>query len=235
MEIVYIFLVLALIITIIKHPKDVGKGVIGILLLPFQYVWDMFMFITLPIQIIILFVEDKMKVNYLSKYLDKAKPIATYKTKSRKPISFSKFKKYIVINSISSEISLQIEEAKSTLPEIDLNKLRLTTSNTHSVIELPCIGFYGFNFLIQWLSEHFKNNDVYGFASNGRSKFLTLNDSNGENSTVGLTNTGKKFWVSLYDDLDNKQFLQLNDEINVDTTLTTDSMEQLISISSQSK
>ncbi|MEQ9169326.1 MAG: hypothetical protein RLO12_23935 [Fulvivirga sp.] len=228
MEIVYIFLVLALIITIIKYPKDVSKGVIGIMLLPFERIWDLFILITLPIKLIILFAEERLNVNYLTRYLSKNKSTSTYKTIGRKPISFSKFRKYIVINGEVTEIKKSINEAKRISPELNIEGLALTASETHSIIELPSIGFYGFNYLIQWLAEDFQSNEVYGFASNGRSKFLVLNDLNGENSLVSLTNTGKKFWLSMYDDLDKKQFLRLNDTLKVETSLTTDSLELLV-------
>jgi hypothetical protein len=146
---VIVLLLLALIVTIIKYPKDVGKGLLSFLMAPFRRIWDMVMLILLPLQFIVLIIESRLKVNYLSKYIDATLP-SYYKTKSRKPINFIKFNKYIVINHVSTEIVDQIKEAKETCPEVSIEQLKLTKSEHHSVVELPIIGFYGFNYLIQF-------------------------------------------------------------------------------------
>lgn len=126
------------------------------------------------------------------------------------------------------ELEQQLKEADETCPEVTIERSQVYRTESYSIIELPSIGFYGFNFMIQWLTEFVKSVEVYGFANSGRSQFLTFVDKNSENDLIGLTNTGKKFFVSMYDDLDNKQFLRLNQSIEVETKLTTESLEQLI-------
>lgn len=71
-------------------------------------------------------------------------------------------------------------------------------------------------------------NQIVGLASNGRTRFLTISNPEGDNDLIGQTNTGKKFWVSMYDDLDNKQFLRMNNELKFNSELTTDSLESMV-------
>ncbi len=60
--------IVALIMTVIKYPKDVAKGVLGFILLPFRRIWYLFRFIMFPLEILILYIEEKLGVDYLTKF-----------------------------------------------------------------------------------------------------------------------------------------------------------------------
>lgn len=225
---IFIILGIALVVTIIKYPRDTGNVIVGFLLLPFRRLWDILSLLLLPFGLLIIFIEEKLGINYLTKLINRESKSAKKKTKSRKPINFRKFKKYIIVNSTSEQIESELKEANESCPEVNLDQNTIHRTASYSVLELPRIGFYGYNFLIQWLDEQMKGQEIVGYASNGRTKFLTISDKDGENELIGRTNTGQNFWISMYDDLDNKQFLRLNREVKINSNLTTRSLEKMV-------
>ena len=80
-----------------------------------------------------------------------------------------------------------------------------------------------------WLAEHFKGQEVYGYARNGTARFFNYVDSNTENSLIGMTNKQEKFWISMYDNLAEKQYLRIDNSIPMNSKLTTDFFEDLVS------
>lgn len=226
--VIFIIGIVALIATVIKYPKDVARGILATLLLPFKRIWDFVRLILFPFELLILFIEDKLGVIYLTKLINREASGTKQKTKERKQVNFQNFKKYIVVNSTSKQIEDELKEADEYCPEVNTERLNTSRTNKYSVIETPENGFYGYNFLIQWLTDNLKGHEIVGFASNGRTKFITISNTNGDNDLIGRTNTGKKFWVSLYDDLDDKQFLRFNDELEMDSNLTTESLEKMV-------
>lgn len=220
--------VIALMATIIKYPKDVATGILGFLLLPFRRIWDYIRFFLLPFELLILFLEKKFEVNYLSKFIDRNSLTTNRKTKESKHVNFQKFRKYIIVNSISEQIENELKEADDCCPEVNIEQLEIKRTEKYLVIETPNNGFFGYNFLIQWLAEQLKENEIIGFASNGRTRFFTVSNTEGDNDMIGRTNTGKKFWVSLYDNLDDKQFLRINNNLELNSELTTESLEKMV-------
>lgn len=220
--------IVSLIVTIIKYPKDVGRGILGMLLLPFERMWGIIRFFLLPLELIILYLEKKFEVNYLTKYIDREPSTTKKKTKERKQINFKNFRKFIIVNSTSEQIESELNEADECCPEVNLEDHSIARTDSYSVIEIPRTGFYGYNFMIQWLTNNFTKNQIVGLASNGRTRFLTISNTDGDNDMIGRTNTGKKFWVSMYDDLDNKQFLRINQELELNSELTTESLEKMV-------
>ncbi|WP_109830668.1 hypothetical protein [Reichenbachiella versicolor] len=227
-EVLIILGVIALIITIFKYPRDAGKTVLSILFLPFVRIWNIILFILFPIDLLISFIEDSFGTNFFTKYLNKESRTRSYKTEGRKNLNFRIFEKFIFLNTIPDQLEKQLMEADETCPEVTVDGFKIHRTEKYSVIELPNIEFYGFSFMIQWLTEFVENVEVYGYADSGRSQFLMFVDKNSENDLIGLTNTAKKFFVTLYDDLDQQQFLRLNQSIQVKTELTTESLGQLI-------
>ena len=230
-HIVEVLIVIGLVgalITIIKYPKDSGKTVLGFLFFPFRRLWNLLLVFLIPIGLLVLIVESKLEINFLSKYINKLVGRHNYKTQGRKNLNFKIFSNYILVNTISAEIEAQLKEAEGTCHEVNNLDYQVYRTDKYSIIELPNISFYGFNYMIQWLASFLKNTEVYGFSDSGRSQFITYVDKKDENDLIGLTNTGKKFFVSLYDDLNKQQYLRLNQSIEVDTTYTTVSMKQLV-------
>ena len=221
----------AFVVAIIRYPKDFVKLIKVLLLLPlipFIRVWYLLLFFLSPLWILILKIEKLIGFDYLSRLSKKIDP-QDYKTESRKNFDFSKFNKYIFINTTNFDpIEKQLTEANETCQEVNIQNYKLSFANEYSIIEVPSSGFYSFNFLIQWLTEHFRNSEVYGFATNGRSKFFSFVDHSTENNLIGSTSKNQNYWVSMYDDLDNKQYLRLCKGVAVDSKLNTDSFERLI-------
>lgn len=181
-----------------------------------------------PIWLVLVIIDEITGLKILSDFTSKS--LATgYKTSSKKQINFSKFKKYIFINSTKVQsIKEQLVESYDTCPEVNIEGYTIIKTDKYSIIELPNSGFYGFNFLLMWLKENLHDTDVYGYATNKRSKFFIYVDPNTDNNLIGRTNKQQKFWVSMYEDLDTHQFLRINLRVRIDTNLTTDFFEQLL-------
>jgi hypothetical protein len=228
----FIIGIVALIVTIIKYPKDVANGIastaIGFITLPFIRIWNVIQLFLLPLELLILYLEKKFEVNYLTKYIDREPSTTKKKTKERKQINFQNFRKFIIVNSTSEQIESELNEADECCPEVNLEDHSIARTDSYSVIEIPRTGFYGYNFMIQWLTNNFTKNQIVGLASNGRTRFLTISNTEGDNDMIGRTQTGKKFWVSMYDDLDKKQFLRINPELELNSELTTESLEKMV-------
>ncbi len=79
-----------------------------------------------------------------------------------------------------------------------------------------------------WLVEHFKNQEVYGFARNSRTAFFNYVGPNTDNSLIGMTNKQKKFWISMQDDVNEKQYLRINNFIPMKSKFTTEFIEELV-------
>ncbi|WP_416866427.1 MAG: hypothetical protein ACMVP2_01490 [Imperialibacter sp.] len=221
--------VIAFVAALIKYPKDFVKLVWGFIIFPFERAWDLLILILTPFWLLLLILDDILGLKVLPKVGSK---ISTkdYKTISRQPINFVGFEKFILVNSLDiNSIREQLVEARETYPEVNIENYTIDSRTSFSIIHLPSSSFYGFNFLVMWLAEHFKGQEVYGYARNGTARFFNYVDSNTENSLIGMTNRRKKFWVSMYDNLDEKQYLRINNSIPMDSKLTTDFFEDLMS------
>ena len=73
--------ILILIAVIIKNPKDAGRLVLDILLLPFRRMWSFIRLLLIPIELLILYLEKKFGVDYLTKFLDRGASSSREKTK----------------------------------------------------------------------------------------------------------------------------------------------------------
>ncbi|MEQ9378200.1 MAG: hypothetical protein RIG68_23620 [Imperialibacter sp.] len=213
----FLFGVIAFVVALIKYPKDFVKLVWGFIIFPFERVWDLLIFILTPFWLLLLILDDLLGLKVLPQVGSKTST-KDYKTISRQPINFAGFEKFILVNSLDiNSIREQLVEARETSPEVNIENYAIGSRTSFSIIHLPSSGFYGFNFLVMWLAEHFKGQEVYGYARNGTIRFFNYVDSNTENSLIGMTNRRKKFWVTMYDNLDKKQYLRINNSIPMDS------------------
>jgi len=219
---------IALVITLIKYPRDIAKGLFGVLLLPFNAIWDHITFIFFPISLLITFLDDRFKWGFISK-LTNTFQNSDYKTSSKEVINFQKFNKYLFINSTEEKTIInELKNASDSCNEVNILDFIISPTNKYTIIELPNLGFYGFNFLVMWLKENLMSFEVFGYASSESLEFFVYLDTAMENNLLGLTNKNKKFWINMYDDLDNQQFLRMNDTLPINKNLTTDFFSPLI-------
>lgn len=219
---------LALVIAIIRYPKDFVRLIWGFIAYPFLHAWDIMKLIFSPLWILLLFIDDISGLKFLSK-IDSKISKKDYKTISRQTINFSKFEKFILVNSEDIDsIKEQLIESEDTCSEVNIEEYEIDSRTSFSIINLPHSTFYGFNFLVMWLTEHFKNQEVYGYARNGKTTFFNYVDPNTDNSLIGITNKKNKFWISMDDDINEKQYLRINNLIPMKSKLTTDFFEELM-------
>ncbi len=184
---------IALIVTLIKYPKDIAKGLFGVLMLPFKAIWDRLTFLLFPIYLLLTFLEDRFKWKFLS-IMSNEFQNSDYKTYSKKAVNFNDFSKYLFINSTEEEtIIKEPMKASDSCNEVNILDYILSPTNKYTIIELSNIGFNGFNFLVLWLEENLKLFKIFGYASSKNFEFFVYLDNQMENNLLGLTNKDKKF------------------------------------------
>lgn len=109
--------IVALIVTVFKYPKDIGKGILGFLLMPFERLWGYVRFFLFPLELLILFLEKKFDVNYLTKFIDRESSTTKQKTKERKQVNFKNFKKHIIVNSTSRQLEDELKKRMRAVPK----------------------------------------------------------------------------------------------------------------------
>lgn len=222
--------IVAAIITIIKYPRDVARGLFGMLLIPFERAGNFLLLMFMPLIFLIIFIEKKLGISYLTRIVEKLEGSskAAYKAGGRKPINFRRFDKYIVINQVDLSLSHELKQASDSISHLNPENYSLSFGDNCSIIRLSDIPFYGYNVLIQWLADYYQDCDVLGYCTNGRSSFVTLVDEDADNNMIGVTNRGRAFWLNMYEDLNRKQFLRLSDEVKVPSNVNTQALGRLI-------
>ncbi|MFY0608594.1 MAG: hypothetical protein JXR10_17890 [Cyclobacteriaceae bacterium] len=85
---IFIIGIIGLIATVIKYPKDVGRGILATLLLPFERMMDFLSLLLLPIILIVPFIEGLLGVNFFTKLIDRESRATKKKTTQKKDINF---------------------------------------------------------------------------------------------------------------------------------------------------
>lgn len=227
MEFIFVLGGLAIVVIVIRYPKDTLNVILGIVLLPFRRLWRILSFFLYPLFLVVVWLEKQIGLSIFSK-IDTNKSVAGRKTQRRKNIVFHSFDKYLLLNSPNVDVEVQLMEAANTDKQSNFGKWTIHRTKDYTIIELTDISFYAFNFLIQWLDEAFKNVETVGFCINEKLSFTLINDQEGENNMLGVTNGGTTFWVSLYDDLDKMQFLRIDPNILKKSVFATNKVEKLI-------
>lgn len=137
-----------------------------------------------------------------------------YKTRKKKYLTFSKTNKYLITTGTDEGmVNIKISEALETTKEkLKINDFKFITTPASQTITIPPtnISFYDFNYLVQLMTDG--RVKTVGLVENNRLAYTVYNDPNTEN-LIGQTHNGEKFFVSLVDNFDKRQFLRINNEI----------------------
>ena len=219
---------IALVITIVKYPKDIAKGIfIGIPRLFLSRIWDFIVIIAIPIWLPLSFLDSYYDWGLFDKFRNRTGSDDEEYEGTAKKISFGEYRKYILTTEKDTQIiEKNLIEASETISELDISDYKIEGRDDFTIIEVPASGFYGFNFLVQWFDSELRKKDVFGYASDSNGSFFLYQDKRTTNSLIGKTNQGKSFSVSMYDDLDKTSSLNMNDRIKIDKKVTTEFLKE---------
>jgi hypothetical protein len=138
-----------------------------------------------------------------------------YKTKRKRFLIFSTTNKFLLTTGTDEGmVKIKVTEGIESLNgKLKIEEFRfLSTSDLTTTIPPKDISFHDFNYLVQWLTDG-KVRSV-GLVEGKRLTYTVYDDPNTEN-LIGQTHTGETFFISLVDSFDKRQFLRINDEIEI--------------------
>ncbi len=214
-EILIILLVIALLVTLIRYPKEIILGIIkGVFSFIHPDILRPITWIFLPVWLIghlisRLFNSDMIEYHGISGYNPSEKP---YKNLKKRVVDFDTGEKFISCkeeqNQCKNILQGYLEYCENyVFEEFDFNKTGL--------IKCPDnISFYDFCILVQHFCNTSKN-DVYGVFISDNLRFYAYQDDKTTHNLIGRTNDNKTFSIYTLDDLNNKVFLRMNPGIKV--------------------
>jgi hypothetical protein len=138
-----------------------------------------------------------------------------YKTKRKRYLTFNKCHKFLLTTGTDNEMvrTKVIEGIDSTNEKLKIEDFRFL-NNAEQTITLPPadISFHDFNYLIQFLTDGPVK--TVGLVENKRLAYTVYDDPDTTN-LIGQTDQGEKFFISLADNFDKRQFLRIHDEIEL--------------------
>jgi hypothetical protein len=219
-----VLLIIALVITIIRYPKDIIRGFLGLIepdiINPSTWLF-------LPIWLLVYGLDKLFKRNLLetsNQNSEAAYPADEYLTfdfrEGRKAIfakgGIDNLKSILLDFFEISEFNYSIEDFK-----IDASKKGL--------IECPLnISFMDFNILIQFFNQELKGRS-YGLFQSPSLTYYSLQDSKTMHNIIGATLDGRKFSVFTLDELNKKVQLRLNKKIKLNSNeIEMDGVQQML-------
>jgi hypothetical protein len=209
-EIIIVGLLIVLVITIFKYPMDIIRGFL-ILIEP-----DWFRPITWifsPIWLIAYGLNKKFNLKIIDSESNRENlSEEPYPSHKNLKVDFKIGVKALYVNSDESKI---IEHLKEFLEfaekDYHINEFKF---NKDKLVECPSdISFYDFNILTQHFCNEFKN--AKGLFKSDKFGYYLYQDSKTTHNLIGKTTFNQKFSIYTLDDLDNKIYLKLNNEIKV--------------------
>ena len=138
-----------------------------------------------------------------------------YKTKRRKYLTFSKCNKFLLTTGTDEGmVKTKIAEGiDSTNEKLKIEDFRFLNASGQTIVLPPAdISFHDFNYLIQFLTD--RPVRTVGLVENKRLAYTVYDDPETTN-LIGQTSQGEKLFISLVDNFDKRQFLRINDDIEL--------------------
>jgi hypothetical protein len=223
----FVLLGLALILTIIKYPKEtllklplgifyqlVVRPIKSILLIPMwiigvpliylgkKYKWKITGTITKLIEFGIDYDDDRPHPS----------------TKNLK-IDFKNGDKYIFVISSGKDLKGLIQDFIGVFTEkYSVDDFKINSKGGQTVIVFPNgISFYDFHLMVQHVNDELGEKRSFGIYKSDKIQYFVFRDSETLNNLIGFTSDRKLFSIHLLDDLDTNQHLRLNQKLKVET------------------
>lgn len=229
-EILFILLGLALLATVIKYPKEI------ILKLPWEILKLLLRVILRPFGILLLIIVTPLL--FLAKrnkwaiagpleklsnriYWDSgsSNDDEPYHSSKNLKVNFIEGEKYIQIIQSNQVIEKLIEESLELLQgQHSKNEFSLSGKGTSSLITMPhTISFFDFHLLVQHFHSELGSRNSFGIYRSEKITYYVFQDLETTNNLIGITSTKKLFSIYMLDDLEENQYLKLNQKLKVDT------------------
>lgn len=138
-----------------------------------------------------------------------------YKTKRKRYLTFNKCNKFFLTTGTDEGMVKikTIEAIESTNREMVIDQFRFLTASEQTITIPPTdISFHDFNYLVQFLTDGPVK--TVGLVESKRLAYTVYDDPDTTN-LIGQTDQGEKFFISLVDNFDKRQFLRINDDIEL--------------------
>jgi hypothetical protein len=211
-EIVFVGLLIAAVVTIIKYPKDIIRGFFGLFR---PELWRIGSWMFIPIWLLGRLIEVLTKFEiYDHDGQDQSEE--RYKSTKNLKFDFQSGIKYISINA-ESEKAKEILKDFLSFSYANISFEDFAFENTSpTLIKCPNnIPFYDYNLLVQHSNNEIGNEPSCGLFKSDEVSFYCYQDPATVHNIIGQTDKGQKFSVFTLDDLNKKHHIRLNNQIKV--------------------
>ncbi len=223
----FVLLGLALIAAVVKYPKDAFvKLPLGI----FHYVLarPILRILSIPLLIVgipIVYFGEKYNwritptVSKLMNFGTKDKDDKPHKATKNLKVDFKNGDKYLFVISSTKDLKELITDFLEVLTgEHSIADFKFADKGNQKVISFPKnIGFYDYHLLVQYFNGELGDENSFGVFKSSGLQYYVFQDKDTLNNLVGFTTDMKYFSIYMLDDLDKKQYLKLNQKLNLDT------------------
>jgi hypothetical protein len=210
-EILFTLVGIALAAAIIRYPKAV--------------------FIDIPLGLIKKVLHIDFFVGLFEIFTGGEKGDTGYKIQKKVHFNFANCHKLLLVKGANeSKVKNEIKEALSTIAEksksIDFTFTRLKSELViKSTNNIP---FYEFHFLVQWLTE--AKMETIGLIESEEITYSVYSDPNSIN-LIGQTDKGSKFFITLLEGYEDKQFVSINKDIEINSDYCVEEIKKrLVSV-----
>ncbi|MCW5911130.1 MAG: hypothetical protein KIT62_08655 [Cyclobacteriaceae bacterium] len=224
-EALFVLLGAALLVAIIKYPKDIFfKLPLEIVKLVLSRIWDFVSFPFIILSIPLYYFAQKYNWGIapaLGRFIDWSsrdgddEPYASAKNLN---VSFEEGDKHVYIINSGQRAKELIQELLEALTQKHIINEFLFTErgNGMSILFPKHIHFYDFHLLVQHLSNELGTRNSFGIYKSEKLGYYVFQDNKTANNLIGYTNQKKLFSIYMLDDFE-EQYLKLNQRLKVET------------------
>lgn len=197
-EALFILLGLALVLAVFKYPRDA--------------------FINLPLGILKGIFRHPIKLAKLFTGFDGGdSEDRPYRATRKRQVNFAAGTKYIMILATDRSALDSIADFLELLTgKFNITDFDFKDTGQQTTIRCPSsISFYDFHLLTQHIKGEFGENNSFGIFISSRLRYCVFQDPNSLNNLIGFTTKKERFSIHLLDDLDKKQYLRINPDIEI--------------------
>lgn len=233
---IFILLGLALIVAVVKYPKDAFvKLPMGIAY--YTVVRPVKSILSIPILLIglpLIYLGEKYNWSItptIKKLLDSdtSNDDRPYPATKYLKVGFENGEKYALVISANKDLKELIRDFIEVLTgKYAIDDFRIITRESQAIIVFPKdINFYDYHLAVQHLNSELGDKKSFGFYKSDRLQYFGYQDSKTLNNLVGFTADKKLFSIHMLDALDVKQALRLNQTLKIDSAWVERWSEQL--------
>ncbi len=140
-----------------------------------------------------------------------------YRATRKRQVNFAAGTKYIMILATDRSVFDSIADFLSVLTvKFNITDFDFRDTGQQTTIRCPSsISFYDFHLLTQHINGEFGENNSFGIFISSRLRYCVFQDPNSLNNMIGFTTKRELFSIHMLDDLDKRQYLRINPDIEI--------------------